>query len=107
MSVLTVQIVRFVDEHFPGWVECVLVDALGEQHLFREKVPVVSTACLDATSDYPYPGGVRCLVEEGWQDDAGHSFVRVNTEQPDHVESAAGKTVFVVLPSQVGAPRAI
>lgn len=43
MSAISVQITRFVDDSFPGFVECTFVDALGETHVFIEKVPVVST----------------------------------------------------------------
>ena len=38
---LRVQIVRYIDEHFPGLVECELADASGRLHIFVEKGPVV------------------------------------------------------------------
>jgi hypothetical protein len=60
MPAVTVQISRFVDEHQPGFVECILMDALGESHLFVEKVPVVSTDDLWSTSSYPQPQG-NCM----------------------------------------------
>lgn len=53
---LEVTIVPFVDDHFPGFVECVLVDADGRRHEFIEKGPVVSAAKLQAGSVYPQPG---------------------------------------------------
>jgi hypothetical protein len=34
-----VQIVRYVDEHFPGWVEAVLTDASGQKWSFVENGP--------------------------------------------------------------------
>jgi hypothetical protein len=101
MPVLAVEIVRFVDEHFPGFVDCLLVDALGKEHHFREKVPVVSAEPLDGHSGYPRPGAVRCLVEKGWNDAAGRSLVGVNTERPDGVQSTRGETAFIVFSSQV------
>ena len=31
---LSVQIERYIDDHFPGWVACVLTDANGKRHEF-------------------------------------------------------------------------
>lgn len=101
MPAVTVQISRFVDEHQPGFVECILTDALGESHLFVEKVPIVSTDGLWSTSSYPQPGAIACEVEEQWQDAAGRALARVNTERPWGVESTAGTTCFTVLLAQL------
>ena len=38
MHFISVQIVRFVDSHQPGWVECLLVDAERRRHIIVEKV---------------------------------------------------------------------
>lgn len=101
MPALAVQIVRFVDDHQPGFVECSLQDARSTEHLFVEKVPVVSTEDLRSTSTYPRSGSIECVVQEQWQDESGRSLVRATTEHPWHIESSAGETTFVVLASQV------
>jgi hypothetical protein len=101
MPALTVEIVRFVDEHQPGFVECVLRDAANIEHVFVEKVPVVSTDNLWSTSDYPRVGAIGCVVQERWQDTDGRSLVRATTEQPWGIESTRGETSFVVHASQV------
>lgn len=101
MPAVIVQISRFVDEHQPGFIECILLDALGESHLFVEKVPVVSKGDLWPTSSYPQPGAIACEVEAQWKDAAGRSLVRVSTERPWGVESTAGTTCFTVLLAQV------
>ena len=101
MPAVAVEISRFVDESNPGFVECVLVDALSQSHLFVEKAPIVSTEDLSSTSAYPRRGVIACEIEEEWKNEAGQSFVRVNTELPWHVESTAGQTQFVVLASQL------
>ena len=46
MPFVSVQIVRFTDAAFPGWVACVLRDASGRAWEFVEKGPVVTTASL-------------------------------------------------------------
>ena len=66
MPAIAIQILRFVDEHQPGWVECVLVDSLGDRHLFVEKAPVVSKENLSSNSSYPCSGTIDCEIEEEW-----------------------------------------
>jgi hypothetical protein len=101
MPAIPVTISRFVDEHQPGFVECVLTDAFGQQHLFVEKVPVVTLEDLWSTSTYPRPGELACEIEAEWQDTEGRFLVRVNTERPCGIESTVGMTNFVLVSSQV------
>jgi hypothetical protein len=98
---LVVQIERFVDEHFPGFVECVLIDADGVRHEFVEKGPVVSTNDLRIDSRYPQPGFIGCFIEEEWVDELGRRLVRVSTIEPWSIESAAGASVFKVFKKQI------
>lgn len=101
MDTLSVTIQRFVDDHFPGFVECVLVDADGCSHLFVEKAPVVSAANLLIDSAMPQPGHVACVVEDEWKDELGRQLLRVSTEAPWDIESMEGKKSFIVLSEQV------
>ena len=101
MTALSVEISRFVDDSFPGFVECALVDALGARHVFVEKSPIVSSEALLSTSEYPRPGAIPCEVQEEWQDLGGRSLVKVTTERPCGVESISGQSRFVVLSSTV------
>lgn len=101
MISLMVQIERFVDGHFPGFVECTLVDAYGVRHEFVEKVPVVSTSDLRSESLYPQPGYIGCTIEEVLVDDLGRSLVHVSTEKPWSIESEAGATRFTVFEEQI------
>ena len=101
MPTVAVSILRFVDEYQPGFVECELTDAFGQIHSFMEKIPIVTGEPLWSNSTYPRSGGIACDVEQEWQDDAGRSLVKVNTERQWSVESTTGGTTFVVLSSQV------
>ncbi|RYG37845.1 MAG: hypothetical protein EON93_02995 [Burkholderiales bacterium] len=101
MQAFAVEISRFVDEHQPGFVECSLLDADGNKHLFIEKVPVVTLEDLQPTSEYPRPGVVGCEPQAEWVDASGRIKVRVSTELPWHVESTEGETVFVVWAEQL------
>jgi hypothetical protein len=98
---LSVTIQGFVDEHFPGFVQCVLADADGVEHQFLEKGPVVSRKHLSANSVYPQPGQIGCMIQTEWIDDRGHKLARVCTEQPWDVESVAGETNFTVFCDQI------
>jgi len=101
MTAVVVEISRFVDEHQPGFVECALVDASGTKHTFIEKVPVVSTANLLSSSQYPQLGFIACEVQDQWQSAEGASLVRICTERPWGVESKQGVTTFVVTTAQL------
>ncbi len=57
-----VEIVRYTDDHQPGFVECRLTDVTGRVWSFEEKVPVVTDDYLDAGSRYPCVGSVGCAV---------------------------------------------
>lgn len=98
---LRVQIVRYVDDHFPGFVECELVDASGRIHTFVEKGPVVSDKWPSPDDSYPMSGEIRCEILEQWHCPDGRDLLRVTTEQPDYVETKDGVLEFVVLSSQV------
>lgn len=101
MTAVVVSIVRFVDDHQPGFVEFALVDALGQTHLFMDKVPVVTDQDLRADSTYPCAGVLACQVKAEFTDEAGRLLARIDTEHPYHVDSTDGATRFVVLASQL------
>ncbi len=101
MPAVSVQITRYVDDHFPGFVECVLVDAHGVAHTFVEKVPVVSVDSLSAASTYPCNGKIECEVCKEWQDERGFLLAVVSTERPWSIESTNSLAEFTVLSSQL------
>ena len=72
MPCIRVEIVRFVDEHQPGFVECVFTDADGSVHTLVDKVPVFTLENLWSDSTYPRPGIARCEVL-GWSQDSQES----------------------------------
>jgi penicillin-binding protein 1A len=92
-----VEITRFVDEDQPGFVECTLTDAAGKVWTFVEKVPIVSSESLDASSTYPQPGAIGCVVLSRRRDDLGREVLLIDTSKPDGVESTDGETRFEVL----------
>ena len=101
MMGVRVDIRRFVDGSQPGWVECSLVDALGKQHLFREKVPVVTRESLDAESMYPRAGVIACVKLTADKSDSDHPVVTVDTREPWDVESIEGEYRFSVFSEQL------
>ena len=101
MPDVIVEIVRFVDPHQPGWVECVLIDAYAKPHSFIEKVPVVTTETLLPTSEYPVLGSIACEVLAKLNDEQGRSLLKIDTIRPWDIESTSGEVEFVILASQV------
>ncbi|MDQ2799926.1 MAG: hypothetical protein M3Y13_09815 [Armatimonadota bacterium] len=100
-AVVSVQIVRFVQVHQPGWVECRLTDAYGREWAFVDKLPMFTSDDLDAKSRYPVPGVIGCQIIRREQDELGREIVIIDTEQPDHIEAIDGETRFAVLPQQL------
>jgi hypothetical protein len=96
---LSVKITRFVDDHQPGWVACEFEDARGVRHTIVEKVPVVTSKNLDASSVYPQPALIGCKILERLRDTGGNHLVRITLEWD--VSSAEGISDFVVLPTQI------
>ena len=97
MTNLKVRIIRLWDlGWYPGWAECVLVDAFGVEHRFRDKIPVASRRNI-TPEDVPCDGVVRCTKEADHLD----GTVTVNTQLPDDIESTAGEHLFRVFPSQL------
>lgn len=93
---LIVDIVRFVDNNQPGWVECEFTDAEGRRHLIIEKVPGVTSENLDVGSKYPTPGAVRCVVLKRYEDETGRELVCISTASPWSIESTEGLSEFTV-----------
>lgn len=91
---LSVQITRIWDlDWYPGLAECVLVDALGVEHRFQDKIPVFSAREL-TPADTPCEGAVRC-VREGENPDG---TLTVNTKSPTISNRQPGGTFSVSIP---------
>jgi len=93
---LAVQIVRFVDDHNPGFVESEFVDADGRRHVLMDKAPIFTNEDLDRESQYPQADAVQCRAVRFWRDASGRELVAVKT-----IESVEGLSGFVVLREQV------
>ena len=100
---LAVKIVRYVDDHFPGWVESEFVDADGRCHTIRDKVLGLTAdyASLGPDSDYPQPGQVRCEILYKSLGADGTRLVHITTARPWAMESTEGLSEFVVLSTQL------
>lgn len=101
MRAVPIQIVRFVDPSFPGFVECQLIDAFGKCHTFVDKVPIFTSAVLWDDSSYPQPGIIGCVVLDQLQDAAGRDLAKIDTSRPWTIESTDGATQFMVVASQL------
>ena len=101
MKAIAVEISQVVeDSGYPTFVECLLIDAMGQMHRFVEKEPVVSAAEI-AIKSLPAPGVIACEVESEWVDSEGRVVVRAETTRPWGVESTARRSSFVVFADQL------
>jgi hypothetical protein len=101
MQGVNVKICRYVDDSFPGWVECRLVDALGHEHVFVEKVPAVTKAHLNEASSFPQAGVIACIVLGRSESDDGRELVHIDTQTPWSIESSDGRSRFDVWSEQL------
>ena len=100
MNGVKMTIVRYAEPGQPGWVECSLRDAWGQDWRFIEKVAVVTTAMLDEQSRYPLHV-IACEVVGQKHDGAGRVVFTISTDKPWGMSSTTGTTEFDVLASQL------
>jgi hypothetical protein len=99
---LAVEIVRFVDNHQPGWVEVQFVDIEGRRHSFIDKIPTfVSSGRLESETAYPQPGIIVCTILSTSEDQHGRAVAHITTTRPYYLESTDGLSEFDVLSSQL------
>ncbi len=101
MTAVNVEIIRWVDDDQPGFVECRLIDVSGRDWRFVDKLPVFTAANLSRKSAYPQPGIIACEVEKTWSDEVGRELCLINTDRPWGVESTSSETRFHVLSTQL------
>ena len=101
MPTVAVEIARFVDASFPGWVEFVLLDARGAKWTFVDKVPVITREDLTEASKYPRPATIECEVvaEPSGSQPAG--LATIDTSRPWGIKAKDGTSRFVVHQSQL------
>jgi hypothetical protein len=95
------QIIRWVSDDFPGFVECRFTDTLGGEWSLIEKLPVVTDADLRSTSQFPQPALVACEVLAGGQDNAGRKIAEITTITPFATEATDGTTRFLLYAEQL------
>lgn len=93
-----IEITRFLSPDVPGFVECRLTDINECEHVFHEKIPVVTTANIWSDSEYPQPGFITGIVVERHIQSDGREVIMVDTARPDGVESVAGESRFLISP---------
>jgi hypothetical protein len=84
-------------DNYPGWVECTLLDALGESHTFVEKIPIV---CPDDDLA-PKVAFLDCILERATLSTSNQRLLHVSSKKPWDVESITGRFEFVVTEAQL------
>jgi hypothetical protein len=95
------QIIRWVSDDFPGFVDCRFADASGREWSFIEKLPVVTDADLRSNSEFPQPALIACEIVAGGQDDAGRKIAEITTITPFAIEATDGTTCFQLYAEQL------
>ncbi|MGR0306789.1 hypothetical protein [Acinetobacter beijerinckii] len=87
---IDVQIVRYVDSSFPGWIECILRDASNREWLFIGKVAIFSDQHLHEISRYPQQGMIACEIIREWIGADGLERCLITTERPWGISAKEG-----------------
>ncbi|HEY0533964.1 MAG TPA: hypothetical protein VGD29_20450 [Actinoplanes sp.] len=104
MNYVKVEVVRWVDAEWPGWIEVHLREADGTTTAIIEKVPVLLSDERPATEpEIPSQIDIPCDVLERDQDAAGCTSVLVRLHF--HIQDQRGRSVFRVPESDVTGTR--
>ena len=101
MKAVKISITGFVDNYQPGFVECRFHDALGKEHIMREKIPIITDKDLTANSKYPQDGLIACEIINVWNNSRGQRIITVDTSKPWGIESTEGITQFDLFVEQL------
>lgn len=101
MKAIKILVTSFIDDHQPGFVECKFYDALHNEHIVHDKVPIVSAKDLDATSKYPQDGIIVCEIIKQREDSNGKTIFTVTTAKPWGVDTIEGLTEFDLFEEQL------
>jgi hypothetical protein len=96
MHSISANIIRFVDDHQPGWVECEFYDADGHRYILTDKAPIFTDNMMGADSNYPATGEIPCAVLKRFQDATGQHLACVSTANPCSIKSTEGLSEFTV-----------
>jgi hypothetical protein len=93
---LRAEIVGWVSDDFPGFVECRFADKSGREWIIVEKLPVLTRADLRPDGQFPHPVLIACEVIARRRDDAGRDIAEITTETPWGIAATDGTTGFQV-----------
>src|SRR5690348_6724852 len=95
------QIVKWVSDDFPGFVECRFADRFGREWIVVEKLPILTVADLRSDSQFPQPVLIACEVVARRQDGAGREIADITTKVPWGIEAMDGTTSFQLYAEQL------
>lgn len=95
------QIIRWVSDDFPGFVECRFADRFGREWAVIEKLPVLTDTELRSNSQFPQPALIACEVVARQQDDNGREIANITTLTPSAIETTDGTTSFQLYAEQL------
>jgi hypothetical protein len=101
LKAIKIQIIKFISDDQPGFVECRFYDAFGKEHIVQDKIPIVTEKRLDANSEYPQDGIIACEIVKEWKDTNGRTIFTVDTAKPWGVDSIDGQIQFDLYGTQL------
>jgi len=94
MEGIKVDIIEYVDDHQPGWVKCLFIDAEGSEWSIIEKVPIVSQENLNSESKYPIVGYIAGKISNKRLDNNFKEIATIDLSTPWGISEESGRTIF-------------
>ncbi len=101
MQAIKLEITQYIDNDFPGFIKGNFFDIHGVQHIFHEKVPVVTLLDLDESSEYPQEGIIACEIVQEHLAANGRKIYQVDSANPFSIETIEGNTQFEIFEEQL------
>lgn len=101
---LRADIVRWVDEDFPEFVDARFTDRFGREWSVVDKAAVIAPRDFWTDTPLPQPIVIACTIVAQGRDDAGRDFAEISTE-PWGIETEDGISTFEVLTHQLTCER--
>src|SRR5580693_7108224 len=102
MTLLSVKIVEFIDDGYPGWVRAIFKDAGGKEWSMIDKtVYFESSTPLDWNTTYPQSGGIECKIIGERIDPENRKVLTIDIGTIYGLNAETGETKFDVYSDQI------
>ena len=102
VNLLSVSIVEYVDNSYPGWIKAIFKDVNGREWSIVDKtVYFEGYESLDADTIYPKSAGVDCRITAECRDHENRKILTIEIGTNDGLTAENGETKFDIYSDQI------